>query len=111
MTTVTNTANARQIGLSDVRDVEASQKMHIQNKLNTLRVFSAFYDQPEVSQAATDAIERLQVAHKISLQSLPDETGDCIYFRLHEKAEAAGWRNWSYHHLKSSTWVAYPQPE
>jgi hypothetical protein len=110
MTTAT-TANARTIGLSDVRDVESSTEMHIQTKLNTLRVFSAFYDQPDVSQAAQAAIERLQTAQRISINSSDRENGDSIYFRLNEKATAAGWRNWSYHHLKNSTWVAYPLPE
>ncbi len=111
MTTTTNTANARQIGLFDVQEVERSAKMHTQTKLNMLRVFSAFYDQPEVARAATAAIERIQTKEEVSVTSGAGEIHDSIYFRLHELAKGKEWKQWSYHHKKGSTWVAYPQPE
>lgn len=103
-------SNATGVTPKSILEIEKNG-MHIQNKLNTLRVFTAFYEQPDVSKAALAAIERLQTAQKITITSSDRENGDSIYFRLNEKATAAGWRNWSYHHLKNRTWVAYPLPE
>ncbi len=64
MTTVTNTANARQIGLADVAKVEHSDRLSIEEKISTLQTFIDFYEQEDVTDEAKAALRRLQKAER-----------------------------------------------